>query len=194
MGASLGFFLNLDRCVACQACAVACKAYHLLAPGVQWRHVVNVWAGQYPAPLQRTLSYSCMHCGQPSCLRACPVGAISQRPEDGLVLVDGELCIGCRACGEACPYGVPQFEADGTMSKCDLCADRLALGEQPICVGTCPSDALLFGSLDALAALVYEKQGAIARLLSGQNQPAMRVYSAHWSALEPLLPWRGQHS
>jgi anaerobic dimethyl sulfoxide reductase subunit B (iron-sulfur subunit) len=151
--------------------------------GVTWRRVAGLWAGHYPDLIYRTITYSCMHCGRPSCMDACPTGAIAKRPEDGIVLVDRDRCNGCRACAEACPFGVPQFGQDGAMRICNLCLDRLSQGKQPACVGTCPSEALRFGTLDALSEL------AQARLLAGSTLPSMLVFSDKWSALEPVLPW-----
>jgi anaerobic dimethyl sulfoxide reductase subunit B (iron-sulfur subunit) len=184
MGKQLGFYLNLDRCVQCHACEVACKAYHNVEPGITWRPVVGLWAGHYPDLIHRTLTYSCMHCGQPSCVDACPSGAISKREEDGIVVVDRDQCNGCAACAEACPFGVPQFGQDGTMQMCNLCVDQLALGKQPVCIGTCPSEALRFGPLEALSRLASAQQ------LAGPTQPSMVISCDKWSVLEPVLPWK----
>jgi anaerobic dimethyl sulfoxide reductase subunit B (iron-sulfur subunit) len=184
MGQQLGFFLNLDRCVQCHACEVACKAHNNLELGIKWRQVVGMWAGHYPDLVHRTLSYSCMHCGEPSCVDACPSEAIIKRTEDGIVLVDRDLCGGCAACAEACLYGAPQFGQDGIMQKCDLCVDRLAQGKQPVCVGTCVSEALHFGTLEELSKL------ARARQLEGSTRPSMLVLSVKWPLLERILPWK----
>ena len=184
MGKQLGFYLDLDRCVQCHACELACKAYNGVELGITWRRVVGIWAGHYPGLIFRTITYSCMHCGKPSCIDACPTGAITKRPEDGIVVVDRHQCDGCEACAEACPFGVPQFGQDGTMQICDLCASRLSQGKQPVCVGPCPSEALRFGTLEALSTL------AAAQHLAGPTQPSMLVASAKWSALESVLPWK----
>jgi anaerobic dimethyl sulfoxide reductase subunit B (iron-sulfur subunit) len=184
MGKQLGFYLNLDRCVQCHACEVACKAYNDVESGIKWRQVVGMWAGHYPDLIHRTISYSCMHCGKPSCMDACPAEAISKREENGIVVVDRGRCNGCEACAEACPFGVPQFGQDGIMQKCDLCSDRLAQGKQPVCVETCPAEALRFGTLEALCRLVSAQQ------LAGSTQPSMLIRSGKWSVLEPILPWK----
>jgi anaerobic dimethyl sulfoxide reductase subunit B (iron-sulfur subunit) len=166
------------------ACEVACKAHNKVELGITWRQVVGMWVGHYPDLIHRTITYSCMHCGVPDCLEACPTGAISKRTEDGIVLVDRELCNGCEACAEACPYGVPQFGQDGTMQKCDLCVDRLAQGKQPACIGTCPSEALHFGTLEELAKLPSAQQ------LEGPSQPSMLISSEKRSVLDPFLLWK----
>jgi Fe-S-cluster-containing dehydrogenase component len=114
--------------------------------GVSLRRVFNIWSGTYPDVTCISLSISCMHCVQPGCIDACPVGAISKRTADGVVLVDRTLCTGCRACLDACPYDVPQFGADGLMQKCDMCTSLYqttnSVAKLPPCVRTCPTGAL----------------------------------------------------
>ena len=81
----------------------------------------------------------------------CPVGAISKRPEDGVVVVAEDLCLpGCRLCHDACPYRVPQFVEDGPARLCDLCLDRRVNEEKPICVVACPQYALDAGNIEEL--------------------------------------------
>jgi len=183
MGKQAGFYLNLDRCVQCHACEVACKAHNDVELGIKWRHVVGMWAGHYPDLVHRTISFSCMHCGTPSCVDSCPTQAITKRAEDGIVLVDRDECTGCEACADACPFGVPQFGQDGIMQKCNLCTERLAQCELPTCIGTCPGGALQFGTLEELSRL------ASARQLPGSTQPSMLISSDRWSVLESVLPW-----
>lgn len=152
-----GFDFEVERCVQCHACEIACKSLHQAEPGITWRRVVGVWNGNYPKTALKTLSLACAHCGEPACVAACPRGAITKRAVDGIVLVNKNKCIGCRTCFLACPFGVPQFGSDGKMQKCDLCADRLAQGKEPACVATCPADALHFGPLDLLSAQKTER-------------------------------------
>jgi Fe-S-cluster-containing dehydrogenase component len=97
---------------------------------------------------------SCLHCDEPACVTVCPTGASYKRAEDGIVLVNESLCIGCKLCSWACPYGAREFDADeGVMKKCTLCIDRiynanLAPEErQPACVMVCPTKARFFGDL-----------------------------------------------
>jgi formate dehydrogenase iron-sulfur subunit len=90
----------------------------------------------------------CRHCLDPACVSACLVGAMQKTPE-GPVIYDSELCMGCRYCLVACPYGVPRYEWDEAVPyvrKCTLCYPRLKEGKEPACVEACPNEALLFGS------------------------------------------------
>ena len=136
----LGFIFHSENCVQCHACQAACKSWRNLERGVDWRRVHNLWRGVYPDTSVLTLSVSCMHCAVPACVGACPAGAISKRPEDGLVLVDRALCTGCHICFDVCQFGAPQFGADGTMQKCDFCGDGALPGA--VCVMACPTQAL----------------------------------------------------
>ena len=88
MAKQLGFCFNAGRCVQCQACEVACKAVNAVELGPRWRHVVNRWDGEFPNVNNIAISKACMHCAKPSCLKVCPVQAISKRAEDGIVVVE----------------------------------------------------------------------------------------------------------
>ncbi len=177
-----GFYFDADRCMQCFACEVACKAEHDLEPhvteepgtrGPRWRRVLTTESTSNGDVSVEYLSISCMHCGKPACEAVCPTGAIHKRAEDGIVVVDQSKCIGCHYCFFACPFGIPQYGADGTMQKCNLCVDtRLAEGEKPACVQACCSGALQFGTMEELADLVREKT---AHKLSGATQPSMIV-------------------
>jgi formate dehydrogenase iron-sulfur subunit len=93
-----------------------------------------------------------MHCLDPACVSACPVGAL-QKQDSGAVTYDASRCIGCRYCMVACPFGVPKFEWDEalpTICKCSMCADRQVQGMIPVCAGACPTGALMFGDRESL--------------------------------------------
>lgn len=149
-----GFLVDLKRCSGCKACQVACKAENNTRPqpgdprgaSVNYRRVVFSRAGSDPATMTRLfVSTACYHCGTPACAPVCPVGAISKRGSDGVVLIDYSLCIGCRRCFFACPYGAPQY--NGAMrktQKCTFCEHLLAQNLTPACVATCLTKALTY--------------------------------------------------
>jgi sulfite dehydrogenase (quinone) subunit SoeB len=186
----LGLVIDLDVCVGCHACATACKEWNSgghSAPlpdfnpygGGQW----GVWFNRVHSFEEgdgangepdgaRTVHFprSCLHCEEPACVTVCPTGASYKRAEDGIVLVNADICIGCKLCSWACPYGAREFDEDqGVMKKCTLCIDRIYndnLAEherQPACVMVCPTSARHFGDLgdpnSAVSELVAERAG-----------------------------------
>ncbi|MBW2090900.1 MAG: 4Fe-4S dicluster domain-containing protein [Deltaproteobacteria bacterium] len=153
-----GFYFDQTRCTGCYTCVVACKDWHDIDAGpVSWRRVITIEKGKYPNLFVAFLSAACYHCLEPACADCCPVEAISKREEDGIVVVDSDICLGkddCGACDDACPYDAPQFgpEEDAKMQKCNLCLERLEKGEKPVCVESCPMRALDSGPVEELKA------------------------------------------
>lgn len=142
-GETAGFLLDLDRCVGCGACVVACRNENHLGPKVQWRRLAAFNPRRDPWLPTWHLSLACHHCRRPPCVRACPSGALEKR-RDGVVWLDREVCLGCRYCEMACPFCAPAYEPDaGVMTKCHLCLPRLTEGLEPACVAACPTEALL---------------------------------------------------
>jgi anaerobic dimethyl sulfoxide reductase subunit B (iron-sulfur subunit) len=172
MAKQYGFWFEVDKCVECYACEVACKAEHNVELGLSWRRVTNVWSGSFPNVTFKTVSLSCMHCANPPCESVCPVGAIEKQFDTGIVTVDSTKCIGCHYCFYACPFGVPQYGEDGTMQKCNLCIDRLEKGQEPKCVSTCPAGALHYGTMEELGKMAQEK--AITKL-AASTQPSIVI-------------------
>lgn len=171
MGTQYGFYIELERCIKCWACEVACKAWKGIDAGtVSLRRVIEITSGKFPEVKRTFLSMSCMHCEKPACEAVCPTGAISKRAEDGIVVVDQSKCIGCHYCFFACPFGVPQY--DKTMQKCDLCLDRLAEGKEPACVASCPVGALHAGKMEDLAKIAQEKA---AKKLAASTNPSVLI-------------------
>lgn len=148
----LGFYFDQTRCTGCEACVVSCKDWKDIPAGsVALCRIASLEAGSFPHPSLSFYPLWCFHCAQPPCVDACPTGAISKRPENGVVVVAGDLCLaGCRLCRDACPYHVPQFAEDGPARLCDLCLDRWEAGGKPICVLACPQRALDAGPLEEL--------------------------------------------
>lgn len=171
-----GFLINTRECVGCKACEMACKSRNNLeSPGPRLRKVQTVEEGTFPDTKVTCMSLACMHCENPACAEVCPAGAIAKY-DDGTVRADRSKCIGCQACNAACPWGVPQYrDEDGTMVKCDGCADRRAMGLEPACVHTCFYSALYAGNVDELMAKA-ENLGNVERL-EGETVPSVLVVS-----------------
>ena len=165
----LGLVIDLDTCVGCHACAVNCKewntggypapltdlaAYGADVSGVWLNRIHTFEAGEGADGRTVHFPKSCLHCEDAPCVTVCPTGASYKRTEDGIVLVDEAMCIGCKLCSWACPYGAREYDSDGgVMKKCTLCIDRIyneTLPEEervPACVATCPASARHFGDL-----------------------------------------------
>lgn len=167
----LGFYFDQTLCTGCKACVIACKDKHDLPVGVSWRRVAEYTGGSWVVneaegtATNSVFSYytsvSCNHCADPICVEVCPSTAM-HKGENGIVAVDPDICIGCKYCAMACPYGAPQYNSEkGVMTKCDFCADRIAEGGTPACVASCPSRALDFGEIEELTAK-YGREASIA--------------------------------
>jgi len=175
----LAFYLNQTRCTGCYTCVVACKDWHDTPAGpASWMRVLTIERGKYPNPFVAFMAVPCYHCAVPACAKACPVDAITKRPEDGIVLVDPDICLGkdnCQLCLEACPYDSPQFGAEDNakMQKCDFCLDRWAEGKQPICVAGCPMRALDAGPIDEMRAKYGRTNEAVGFTFDRKVGPAV---------------------
>jgi Fe-S-cluster-containing dehydrogenase component len=139
--------IDLDTCVGCDTCTVACKLDNRTEPLIKWGRVVAEESGMFPHVRRVFIPMLCMHCDEPQCVEVCPTGASFQRT-DGIVLVDQTRCVGCKFCMVACPYQARYVNSNGVVDKCDFCIDRVDEGHQPLCVETCPYDARIFGDLD----------------------------------------------
>lgn len=149
---NLGFYFDATYCTGCKTCQVACKDKNRLDIGTVFRTVKDYEVGEYPNASWYHVSMSCNHCENPACIAACPTGAM-YKAEDGTVLHDDDMCIGCQACVNACPYGAPKFvPSKNIVQKCDGCAAIRAAGGNPVCVDACPMRAIEFGDLDEIAA------------------------------------------
>ena len=155
--ANLGFYFDATRCHGCRTCQIACKDKNRLDVGTLFRNVKSYSVGTYPNVKVFHFSASCNHCTNPACVAGCPTKAMYVA-EDGTVLHDDALCIGCGNCVNTCPYGVPTLtdkvnEAGYTVAgKCDGCYAIRQAGGQPACVASCLARALDFGDLDELKA------------------------------------------
>lgn len=201
---SKGMLVDLTTCIGCGWCQQACRQWHDL-PAAKTYHwdcgenqlslSAKTWtlvecreAEVNDKPQQVFVKRQCMHCLNPACVSACPVGAL-QKTEQGAVVYDPSRCIGCRYCMVACPFGVPKFEWDRPLpliQKCTFCADRQEAGSRPACAEACPTGALLFGERDALIA------EAEARIQAHPEQYVAHIYGKQefggtsWLYLSPV--------
>jgi anaerobic dimethyl sulfoxide reductase subunit B (iron-sulfur subunit) len=153
----LGFIHNNVDCIGCRACEIACKDKNGLSSGPRFRRVQYVEGGTYPNVYAYKVNMSCNHCAEPACLPTCPTGAIFKRKQDGIVDIDSTLCIGCRRCEAACPYGAPQFDVEeNIVKKCNMCVDEIESGRKPYCVSACMMRVLDIGPIEELWAGAYQ--------------------------------------
>lgn len=141
--------VNLDRCIGCYSCELACKMENDVALGERWNKVIQIEPfGTWPDVHSYWLPVHCQQCDNPSCVHVCPTGA-SYVNDDGTVLVDKEKCVGCKYCMMACPYGVRSWnESQQVVEKCTLCQQLTSAGELPHCVKNCCGEARFYGDLD----------------------------------------------
>jgi len=196
MAEPMGFFTDTTVCIGCKACEVACKEWNQLPAanggvrtlsgdsydntrhldGIHWRHVKFI--EQFSADRREgrwlLMSDVCKHCVRAGCLEVCPTGAII-RTEFDTVVIQSDVCNGCRDCIGACPFGVIDINpVSGTAQKCTLCYDRMRAGMTPACAQACPTTSINFGTIREL------KQKAQARVeqLHGRGERGAYLYGA----------------
>lgn len=157
---------DVERCIDCGACEVACKVEHDLPHSEERIEVVTQNEGRSGTEYsggERHTPMSCYNCEEAPCIDVCPTDAL-HRDENGLVQVDQDVCIGCSYCSWACPFGAPQYPDEGSttggsgvMDKCTTCESRLEEGEDPACVANCPTDALMFGTPSEISSEIRER-------------------------------------
>lgn len=136
------FEVDLDTCSGCKACVVACHTLNGLEDNESWRRVGAITIGG-SVPETKHVTTACHHCVDPGCLAGCPVAAYVKDPLTGIVRHLDDQCIGCKYCTMMCPYEVPSYSQRlGIVRKCDMCHQRLAVGEPPACVQACPNGAI----------------------------------------------------
>lgn len=193
-----GMFVDTSICTGCKACQVACKQWndlpmedeaavrehraftgdsydntgHLSA--TNWRHVkfVEQFTEDRSEGRWLMMSDSCKHCEQAGCLEVCPTGSL-YRTQFGSVDIHQDVCIGCRYCVGACPFGVIEFnQRTGRVNKCILCQDRLEEGMGTACAKACPTSSLTYGRVDDLKAMAAER----VRALHVRGQTSAYIY------------------
>ena len=170
-------FRDMDACVNCKACIIACKVKQMstpyaVAPSIAEPRGVNlVWVYQSGPEIrgervhQSFVSIACMHCADAPCIKVCPESAIYKDTQTGITLVDKELCIGCKGCLWVCPYGAPSFDESGKLVLCNLCIDRLKEGKKTACEAICQASAIFVGSPEEIAEVQAKK--AVGRIEKG---------------------------
>jgi DMSO reductase iron-sulfur subunit len=147
-GEQYRFGFNMNACIGCHSCEVACAEQNGLPDGTTWRRVGEIEGGEHPDTRRFHLSMSCNHCLEPACLEGCPTNAYVKL-DNGVVAHHADDCIGCQYCTWNCPYSVPAFQPDRRIvTKCDMCQPRLAEGLTPACVAACPTHAITIEKVD----------------------------------------------
>ena len=136
--------VDVKRCVGCNACVLACKAENKVAENGYRDWIVTETKGVFPHLTQEIRSERCNHCSDPPCVDCCPTGA-SYVADGGTVLVDHNMCTGCKACMASCPYEARYIHNEGYADKCTFCMHRVEKGQLPACVSICPTRAITFG-------------------------------------------------
>ncbi|WP_276915656.1 4Fe-4S dicluster domain-containing protein [Parvibacter caecicola] len=141
--------VDLERCIGCFGCEISCKMENNVALGEYWNKVIVEGPyGTFPDIEQYWLPTMCQQCADAPCVHVCPTGA-SYRDENNVVLIDKSVCIGCKYCMMACPYGVRNWNQEQqVVEKCTLCQHLTQQGKEPACVHNCPGEARFYGDLD----------------------------------------------
>lgn len=174
----LGLMIDLDKCIGCKTCVVACRNHHGLVDHENcmpnripyYIRVESATEGTYPMVFERSWVVPCQHCKNAPCIKACKAEAIGKDPQTGIVRIDQGKCSGSKACIEACPWNVIQFNAQTNKAhKCDLCYDRVVAGLVPVCAEVCLTDAISFGEKELLIQRALDKGREIDKKMSAMS-------------------------
>lgn len=185
-----GFVIDQEACIGCHACTVACKAENNVPVGDFRTWVKYVETGRFPNVKRHFAVLRCNHCTDAPCVTICPVNALVKRP-DGIVDVDREACIGCRACMQACPYDALYMNEDlHAVEKCHFCAHRVEKGLEPACVTVCPVGAIIPGDFhnpESPVSQLIRKRDTLRRRVEQGTGPNVYYIGAPKEALEPEM-------
>jgi formate dehydrogenase beta subunit len=172
----LGLLYDATRCIGCKACVTACSDANGLTPdtgssnglyqapeslNAHTKNIIKLYRSEDGSEWSY-MKQQCMHCEDPACVIACPLSALT-KGDFGIVSWNGTTCLGCRCCQIACPYNVPKFEwssVNPKVVKCELCRQRLALGQEPACTAVCPKRAVIFGKREDLLTDAHKRIAA----------------------------------
>ena len=188
-----GFVIDLKKCIGCHACTIACKAEHDIPVGVNRCWVKTVEKGTFPDTQRLFLPVLCNQCEEAPCMKICPTGALFRRA-DGIVDLNGEACIGCKACMVACPYDQLFIDPNTrTAEKCNFCANRIENQLKPACVSVCPTECRIFGDLDDASteiAQIVQRQPFTVRKPEKGTGPKIFYLGADDSIMQPEIAAR----
>jgi len=162
---SAAILTDVTKCIGCRKCVAACKTVNekTIDQPRSWHGDDGLsarnWTSVLHLPEQHYVRKQCRHCLEPACASACPVGALHQT-DKGIVVYDGNKCLGCRYCMMACPYGIPRYDWDEPVpyvQKCIMCYDKVCEGQQPGCTEICPTGATIFGDRDKLIKEAHQR-------------------------------------
>jgi formate dehydrogenase iron-sulfur subunit len=151
---------DVTLCIGCEQCVEKCKEINGLGEDLPWRWgsrdglSATRWTTVITRPGDHYVRKHCQHCIEPACVAACPVGAL-KKTREGPVVYDVSVCIGCRYCMNACPFGVPKYDWNQkapAIQKCNFCYSRILERKKPGCVEVCPTQATIFGEREELIA------------------------------------------
>ncbi len=177
----IGILPDVTKCIGCFQCVDACVEVNNLGPNIPAPQDSpdglsdRRWTTILRKPGEHYVRKQCRHCLEPACVSVCPVGAM-QKTTEGPVIYDGNLCMGCRYCMMACPYGIPRYEwnkAVPYVRKCIFCYERLQSGQSPACTEACPEQATIFGQREELLAEARH------RLQVEPNKYVQKIYGEH---------------
>ncbi len=151
-------FHDADRCIGCYSCEVHCKLENDVPVGPRLMRIVQIGPKVSAGKLKTAfVAMSCFHCQDAPCVAVCPTGAMNQRA-DGLVDVNQDICIGCKACIGGCPFGAPQYNPQTkTVIKCSYCVHRVDRGLWPSCATKCTTHCLYFGNINEISTIIRER-------------------------------------
>src|SRR6266487_159119 len=188
---SYAFLIDNRKCIGCHACSTACKSENEVPLGVNRTWVKYVEKGAFPDTRRMFQVTRCNHCANPPCVRICPVTAMYQRA-DGIVEFDPEVCIGCKACLQACPYDAIYIDPEThSAAKCHFCSHRVEVGLEPACVVVCPEHAIIAGDLDDAASEISQllaREPVSVRKPEQGTRPQLFYIDADEVTLTPTAP------
>lgn len=183
-GEQYGFEVDLSACSGCKACVTACHNLNGLEEDETWRNTGLLVGGSTELPIIQHVTTACHHCLEPACMKGCPVEAYEKDPVTGIVKHLDDQCIGCQYCILNCPYEVPVYSpSKGIVRKCDMCSQRLAVGEAPACVQACPNQAIRIRVISNEAIRV---ECEAAQFLPGAPDSALTIPTTRYVSEKPL--------